>query len=537
MAKTAQCQFPARFLFLKTVLELPEVNLGDCREFNEWKAPFNAKSIWLVFASPYLSNPASAMGHTFLRFEDPARSELLDFTAGYAAQVPENGGSLAYIYKGLFGGFKGEFSLSPYYGQFHQYLDEESRDLWEYRLNFSSPEIDFFLAHLWEISRQAERDYYFIDENCSYLLLEMLNAVRPQADMTRDFGPYVLPIETIKRIRDAGWISEVHRRPSLRSRLQERYYNLNPVQRRVFSSVHRKQMAVSQVRDTSVLEALMEYYHFTKISQSGKLEAGDEKIYREVLLNRAGLGHHSEVALQGENRVPSPDLSHEPHWVSLAAGVAGPGAFIEGEFSPALHDIMSRDEGFIRYSGVSFLDSKIRYYSAPGSHSSFQLDSLKIVEIANLVPYETFDHQFSWRLNAEISSRKELNCIDCYKVSLAPAAGIGLNLFGKKGFTYALLELPVESGRHLDPLMRLQVGPEVGGFWVPRSGMKFNLFARHLVTALPLGAPLSESFAGVRFFYAASPSLDVGLTALTATTQWQWRAPWSEGSLILRHYF
>ncbi|MFR8206372.1 MAG: DUF4105 domain-containing protein [Alphaproteobacteria bacterium] len=54
----------------------------------------------------------------------------------------------------------------------------ENRDIWEYNLDFTPEELDFFVAHLWEVGH-AQSKYYFFTRNCSYMLMETLDAVRP----------------------------------------------------------------------------------------------------------------------------------------------------------------------------------------------------------------------------------------------------------------------------------------------------------------------------------------------------------------------
>ena len=63
------CKFPARFFWIKSVL-----NLGDdtfphvqCAEFDEYLKKAPADDISLVFVSENVSNPSSMMGHIFLK--------------------------------------------------------------------------------------------------------------------------------------------------------------------------------------------------------------------------------------------------------------------------------------------------------------------------------------------------------------------------------------------------------------------------------------------------------------------------------------
>ena len=61
----------------------------------------------------------------------------------------------------------------------------ESRDIWEYKLDLSQGQIDEFVRHIWELDK-IRFDYFFVDENCSYRLLTILDAVNPEWNLSKD---------------------------------------------------------------------------------------------------------------------------------------------------------------------------------------------------------------------------------------------------------------------------------------------------------------------------------------------------------------
>ena len=61
----------------------------------------------------------------------------------------------------MLGGFRGVFSLLPFYYKVREYSDFESRDLWEYEFKFSEEESQFFVKHLWELG-DTWFDYYYL---------------------------------------------------------------------------------------------------------------------------------------------------------------------------------------------------------------------------------------------------------------------------------------------------------------------------------------------------------------------------------------
>ena len=140
-----QCTFPARYKWLKRELgfdagKMPEIS---CDRLDGWLMGLDAEKITMVFSSFYMNNPASMFGHTLLRVDSRKKGEnqkLLNYGVNYAASV-DTSNALIYALKGLFGFFKGEFSVFPYYIKVQDYSNLESRDLWEYELNLNADQM------------------------------------------------------------------------------------------------------------------------------------------------------------------------------------------------------------------------------------------------------------------------------------------------------------------------------------------------------------------------------------------------------------
>ena len=111
----------------------------------------DAVSVTLVFPAAYMNSPSSMYGHTFLRF-DPRQSESgslwLSWALNFGANIDSDDSSLLYAYKGLFGGYPGQFNMMPYYRKIQEYNRMENRDMWEYPLNLAAEEVDQLLEHL-----------------------------------------------------------------------------------------------------------------------------------------------------------------------------------------------------------------------------------------------------------------------------------------------------------------------------------------------------------------------------------------------------
>jgi hypothetical protein len=129
-----QCRFPARYHWLKAQLALDSGKLPEqpCRRFEAWREALDPGSVSLIFASHYMSNPASMFGHTLLRLNHRQRQgsqSLLDYGINYAAITTTRNGFL-YAILGITGGFEGRFASFPYYMKVQEYGNLESRDPW-----------------------------------------------------------------------------------------------------------------------------------------------------------------------------------------------------------------------------------------------------------------------------------------------------------------------------------------------------------------------------------------------------------------------
>jgi hypothetical protein len=195
-----RCRFIARYSWLSRKLGFSYKPLQECQDFRTWYESINPQGLTLIFPSVFINNPASAFGHTFLRVDQPNQDGLTAYAANYAAATAgEN--ALWYALKGIFGGYQGFFSVAPYYQQVKKYSDLESRDIWEYRLNFTAQETERVVQHLWELRRIAF-DYYYFDENCSFHLLSLFDVARPELRLVDNFQGYVLPVATLRKLQN-----------------------------------------------------------------------------------------------------------------------------------------------------------------------------------------------------------------------------------------------------------------------------------------------------------------------------------------------
>ena len=173
------CRFPARSNWL--ALKLDRLDLADfanCHRLNEWARTDQLESITLIMISGYFGSPASTFGHSLLRLDNGgnAQSSLLDLGINFGAQIPPDEPTLIYILRGLFGGYQAGFSDRTFFEHDQTYSRIEFRDRWEYRLNLTTQQKTLLAYHLWELAGK-KFTYYFLRENCSYRLAELLELI------------------------------------------------------------------------------------------------------------------------------------------------------------------------------------------------------------------------------------------------------------------------------------------------------------------------------------------------------------------------
>ncbi len=290
------CAFPARFKYIKKLLKESRKNPDifpkvECKVFDLFLKEFHPESLSYLFASYYLGAPASIFGHTFLKINSrEGREDILNYSINYAAN-PGDIDIFRYIFYGLFGGFKGYYSVLPYHIKVNEYNDIEERDLWEYELNLSDEQIDWILKHLWEVANFGYMDYFYATENCSYQILTLLHVGLPdKINFIESLNGIVIPTETVKILNQLGLFKKRMYRPSLKSQILQRYYFMNSYEKNYFHILESNQLIPyfslksENINYLYVYDTLLLYYKFKKIKN--KLGEEDSRYYKSLLLER-----------------------------------------------------------------------------------------------------------------------------------------------------------------------------------------------------------------------------------------------------------
>lgn len=399
----SQCKYAGRFYFLNKKLnfDFNRFPKQECPDLDKFISNADYTSVSLVFSNYVADGPGSLFGHTFLRlqrnFSENNQTDLLDDIINFSAFVPSERDFLFAI-KGLAGGYKGRFSLLPYYQKIQEYNNFESRDLWEYKLNFSKDEIDYLKRIIWEIG-WTYIDYFYLDDNCAYVILSLIEAVKPNLHLTEKILIYAIPSDTIRIVNNVpNFVEEIQYRPSVLSRYLNRFENLNKDEINVFSEVINNKnnklpdsiMSLEKISKAKTIDTILEYIDY-KEKLVGSLEPEKYKELRsKILLVRA----NDLIKLDNiheEIHSSPPHLGHDSALLSMSLGYQlNEFAFSDFRIRPALHDIEGNENGYSNGLGIGFLDTKFRleYRNQNLYLNKFHL--LEIMSLPEKVPYLNF---------------------------------------------------------------------------------------------------------------------------------------------------
>ena len=471
-----RCAFPERFRFLIEKLNLRPASSVKCDLLEKFIAQFHEpQSVSVVFSSAYQNNPASMFGHTLLKFNSNRGIGLLDTGINFAAAVADDENPFAFAWFGLTGGYRGLWSAQPFYVKVDEYVNVDSRDLWEYQLSLTAEETSRLIHHLWELEATSYFKYYFFDENCSYQILAALEAIRTDWTLN-DSGPYLIPGESIKRItRTPGAVQKVVFRPSQYKKLRRDYDSLNAEEKKIFFNIINKKIPQEQVQSRSILNTVLSYMEYLRYEDKSAYQKIAD-IKTPLLSHRASLGPLSPLELASLKPLDEdtrPDFGHDSYSLSLSQGyMTGvnqkPSGFTTMKWKSAYHDLLNKDLGYARYAHIDF-----PWIQALYSHDTSQLflDQVHIVSITSLPPLSLLSPRFSWKFMSGIYTPREYGCRDCKHAFTGGGIGGTVELYSNKNLMYLLAVVRAQSSLH--KLNDSIAGPGI------EYGVLLNLWANH----------------------------------------------------------
>jgi len=478
----ALCRFPARFMWLAETLAIDFARLPrqQCAPYIAFLQEIDPKAVSVVFSSYYLNNPASAFGHTFLRFTKARtlavgeKRELLDYAVDFAADV-DTGNAVVYAFRGLTGAFPGTAKRMPYYYKVRTYADFESRDMWEYELAFTPKQLLMLVAHIWEIGPTFFQ-YFYLSENCSYRINRLLEAANPDIDVVDSLDTPVLPADTVKVLFDnPGLVRSISYRPSLRTQFLRAAQELDSEEAEAVGElVHDPESPLSaswpQERRAKVLDAALDLHDMRHVEKITFERDSPEAKHKQRLLERRAAILIPTARLPVDPPVDRrPEIGHDAKRVGLAPGYRGwRGAadepFMAFDFRLAMHDMADPALGFPELSAIEFLPTRLRLYPKEDG-LRIRLDDFSIMQVVSLNPMHSFDHGLSWRLSAGAKTLERNGCHECFVGKLRVGGGATLAFAEDAIGVFVLVETAIYGGDLsgiLEGPVRAGVGPYGG---------------------------------------------------------------------------
>lgn len=459
-SRKKQCQFPARYHWIKSQLKPRSFVNSECEQTNKWLAELEPRSMTLIFPASYINSPSSMFGHTLLRvnlINEKSENPLTGYSISYAANVPPNEIGILFAYRGFFGGYEGKFSIIPYYEKIKEYNEIENRDIWEYELNFTAEESKQILRHVWEL-KDIVFDYYFLTENCSYQLLTLLEVVRPELKLREQFNYKAIPADTVRSVVATDIVESTTYRPSGTTILLNRNNELSDNERKIVTELIKTDQGIAGIINSldkqsksRVLEYAYDYFRY-KFSETPHLRDGKASRSYDILLVRSQL---KESANWQDIIKPNvrDDQGHGTSRVALGLGRENDLDFASLKIRPAYHDVLDPLPGYGFGAQINFLDLSAKYFQQT---ESLELEKLTFINISSMTPVTEFISPVSW--SADIFTEKKfINNVKQDVMALKLGGGKSY-LISDKNMISFLAEFGLELGKKLDKEYTMGVG-------------------------------------------------------------------------------
>ena len=486
--ESAQCAFIARYEWLNSQLHFNPKKLPsqNCPAFNDWYSGINPGSVTLVFPSAYMNNPSSMFGHTLLRVDTPEQSEntrLLSYAINYGAQTGNDNG-VAFAFKGIFGGYHGTIGIGPYYKKVKEYSDFESRDIWEYQLELSTNEIRRLLAHVWEL-RGIHFTYYFFDENCSYLILTLLDVARPNLALSQQLQGWLIPSDTLRRVTNQpSLIKKIVYRPAAGTKLTHLASSLSETaQLDALALAHNKKSVqhflTEENSEQNKADTLLLAHDFVRYEFLAQRQEKGSASHRSRKLLQA---RSTFTSAQPPSPVPTPRLSpeqgHATGMIQTGVGHENRNDFLLFQFRPSYHDLLDNDDGYVPGAQIDFLNIAFRYQN---NSEKLKLDKFTLVDIISLSPHNRFFQPTSWRVRTAWERRILPGTQSPNELTFRLDGGGGFTARPTKHIlAYGLLDAGLDAHSKLTDGYALGLGAEAGIILQATAQWKLQFHAQHM---------------------------------------------------------
>lgn len=508
-----QCKYPARYQWLLSQgLEFSEPKV-ECTELIEWRDKQPIHSVSLVFASGYMSNPASLYGHMLLKLNrsTPEHNKLLDYSLNYGALVPDNENGLVYITKGLFGGYEAGFSDQLFYRHQHNYGEIELRDIWEYKLNFSQEDVLFLTNHLWEIMG-AKYSYYFADENCAFHIARVVELIIGE-QLTNELSPWVIPATIFSRLNSAQYnneklVKQIEFTPSRSSVFHQYENNLSAKDSKLALAIYHSQNILFEPTFTNldvvtkkrIIETLFE---FVQLQQIKKYDVEHiEKLKKALIKARLVLPPGKETSFINYDK-HAPHSAQKPSNISISSTVYKNEQSLNLGFRLSYFDSLASDIARVPYSNLEMLDVEVALFD-----SQLYLEKLHLLNLESFNPaYSQWPNEGGWAWQINVGyERNRSQCFSCSSTFAMAGVGKSWLLNANQSLVYGMIN--GYAGELQSTQQWLDTSIELGFLTTVTSNLKLRTSIEKfyhqqlsgIATNIELSVPINQDF-DIRFGY------------------------------------
>ena len=423
-----RCKFPARMKFLEEQLNVSLKKSSDsCTDFNNWYQHNPVDEAWLIFPSAYLNSPSSMFGHTLLRLDkrDEKGTSLTSTAVSYAAVVDDQENGLTFAFKGIFGGYPGYFSIQPYYKKVKEYGHIENRDIWEYKLNLTEEEMEWLVLHLWEIY-DMRFDYYFTTQNCSYQLLALLDVARPKENLTSTFETFAIPVDTVRELKNQGWIEHSIFRASKSTEFYDYVANLNSQKQYHIASIKNHKItdfmdAIDHYNTSEKIEIVSAAYKLLRLDKQSKTSS--RKALR-LLSHRSRLGKAKPTISLPSPRI-RPENGHEGSRLSFGSISNNNDTGLFLDYKITYHGLDDPLDGYAKGAHINFLHAQANVFD-----DKLELERFDIVDIRSISTSDKFIDRLAWQVNSgwerKLFNNKQRSTVRQFNAQVGKAYNLGI---------------------------------------------------------------------------------------------------------------
>ena len=476
------CRFPARARWISSQLKSPSPQVR-CPDLEKWKRDLDVDSLSIVIPTTSLESSLAVFSHTFLKIHSRHFKEesTLHTVIGYSAALDAKTSFLELAFRGLFGGYVGRFGTPGYYDELIHYGYEDTREIYEYRLNLTPEEIDQLLNHVWEIQTHGLR-YYFLHQNCSYYMLTLLDIARPGLDLSTRFPGLVIPYQTIQEIYwKTNLVSGVRFVPSKETKRRAFLKNLTTRERSVYLAVVKNgndfeqswpilSKSLKGFEQVNVLDAYNQFL-------IRKPTTAQQSLRPFVLKTRAELELPSpSIALQPLS--DPPHLGHGAHMMTAGIGQFDQTDYFQLRYRLSFHDMLNEQIGHNKMTSVEILDTRFLI-----AENRSYLQKLGLFEVLSLRPVDDEVQEFSWTFRSVFERRKTKG--QALQPLFVNEGGVGYSFIVSRWTIYGLATLNSAAHSQLEEGYQAGAGMLIGGRW--ELGNSWNFLIQSWAKSFSLG--------------------------------------------------